>query len=261
MAHPIQSPTPAPAPRIIAGILVFLGLLIVWYNQTGNDTDDPLPPSSHSFKVTFPPNKIVDGTLGSIPYYHCAADMESVEPSQVKDIVLLHGSKFTKEDWKTSQILSLLCSYSQTSVTAFDLSVRSDSDALIPLIQRMPGENLVSQLPITGLVTPSASGYAVVSGIQQGKVGQLQQVIGMWIPVASGSVSQLQTSQLIAVKDSHWPVWAIYGDKDVGGRQVSTTLANEAGASVQEFTGGHPFYLSTPNEFVSALCQKLGITK
>src|SRR5210317_703095 len=40
--------------------------------------------------------EIITGTLdGGIPYYHCAGNQD-------KHLVLLHGARFSKEDWITS---------------------------------------------------------------------------------------------------------------------------------------------------------------
>jgi hypothetical protein len=220
-------------------------------------------------------NEIVQGLSGDVPYYHCpgirtgstTTSTSSGSSSNHKDIVLLHGSKFTKEDWKTSGILEKLCqsgdasSYS-LSVTALDLHVLSNHEVLQQTLIGLAANNLVT-LPVSAIVTPSASGFAMVDWLQQadqqlgGVIADIQRNnVQAWIPIASPSISLPTDAQLSALA-SHtptpYPILAIYGSRDGPGQQVSQRLHRLAGAVVIELEGGHPCYLDSPDAFVETV--------
>merc|ERR1712238_214888 len=136
------------------------------------------------------------------------------------DLVLLHGSAFTKEDWKTTtegiHILSLFHQeFPSLSITAVDLPVSADHHQLVALLEAMvqhPTHNLISSFPIAGLVTPSASGKSMTDWICSNNenekennnhndtvllpITKLSQYIHYWIPVASNSVKHCTEAQL-----------------------------------------------------------------
>ena len=193
-----------------------------------------------------------------ISYYHCAATA-----SHQLSIVLLHGSAFTKENWKRSGIMQLLCSISSSlQVTALDLSVKATAADLKTVLEALHDQHLVS-LPITALVTPSASGAAVAEWISQGYERHasrvLLQYVETWIPVASSAVVNVKAAALQTLKDLNWPILAVYGDLDSSGRRNMERLGQEAGATVKELHGRHPVYLDSPTEFVLTILDYLNV--
>ncbi|KAL7558740.1 hypothetical protein ACA910_010896 [Epithemia clementina (nom. ined.)] len=210
---------------------------------------------------------ILKGEIESIPYYHCSA-AATTNRDDIVDIVLLHGAKFTKEDWKRSGILQSLCQQDRVRVTALDLTVSATYKSLVRVLQSLTTATSpagttttteVIRLPVAALVTPSASGFAIVSAIEEKEQSQVAQLTRLWVPVASGSVKSLTAEQLHTVRKESFSIWAIHGDQDAMGQQVSTKLKEEAGAEVMEFPGPHPFYLDIPEQFSRALLKKLGV--
>ena len=257
-------------------VIVFVILSFVLMMQSYGSADEeetsatnPQAKSSSAFRDKTVSNQhkdIVKGTLNSVDYYHCGASTTAIEQDTVVDIVLLHGSRFTKEDWKTSKILPLLCLQNRVRVTALDLPTSATYTSMVPLLEALSKQQHKQQplvkLPVHALVTPSASGRAVVSAIEQGTVAQIAKVTRLWIPVASYGANSLTKEQLQAVVDQQdLNVWAIYGDLDTKGKRVSLKLQQEANADVVEFKGGHPFYLDIPEKFVQELLKKLGVSE
>jgi len=215
--------------------------------------------------------EILEGLVGDVSYYRCdstaaAAATTTTTTTIVSDasmvdvphydLVLLHGAAFTKEDWKTSGILQKLCLKQGVTVTALDLHVRSTHDLLKQTLQGLANNQLVT-LPLTGLVTPSASGFAIIDWLANGSVDQLKEYVSSWIPVASPAVMQATDKDLAAL--ASFPVLAIYGDRDARGKQVSERLENTAGATKVELNGGHPCYLDSPDAFVDTVVKYLRI--
>lgn len=249
--------------KIVIGILLTLALFVLWTSMIGSgagqsSSSDASKSSLAHSKDSSAASQITEGTLGSTPYYHCGPGTNVDSSSEIKHIVLLHGARFTKEDWKSSGILDMLCHYNQLSVTAFDLNVKSTYKELVPLLKQL-GNTHMATLPIAALVTPSASGLSVVSALRDGQLSQIQALVNLWVPVASGSVQQLTAPQLAAAKNKDFTILAMNGDQDGMGQTVGHKLANEAGAETMEFRGGHPFYLSIPREFTNALVQILDV--
>jgi hypothetical protein len=196
---------------------------------------------------------------GSEAYYHCPATINSTNNNkQVQDIVLWHGSSFTKEEWKTKGILQQLCIVEHFSVTALDLFVLSDHEVLVGLLNALQNEQQILTLPVAAIVTPSASGYGIVDWINQDTQGFVDSV-QLWVPVACGSVTSLNASKMNLLKNApyEFPVLAIYGNEDTSGKRLSELLGDEMGAEVVELQGGHPVYLQDPDAFVETLSKKL----
>jgi hypothetical protein len=178
-----------------------------------------------------------------IDYYQCNND-----GSAKKHLVLLHGSKFTKEDWKTSGILQDFCSY-PIIVSAIDLPVSAGYQELQQLLNDLA-------LPVTGLVTPSASGKTITDWIMNGPVEELPKYIDWWIPVASGSVHQLSTTQLQTLQSVK--ILSIYGDQDPNmGHDTSAKLQQWSNAVSVEIPGRHPCYLDSPKQFVTIIIKNI----
>lgn len=204
--------------------------------------------------------EIIERTFDSIPYYHCS-EGEGVSALETRDIVLLHGAKYTKEDWKTSGVLKILCNYNHVNVLALDLPVSTEYKVLFQLLEGLAREKIITKLPLAALVTPSASGKAVVTAIQSDKVKTLGEGIArVWVPIACSDVRSLTAQQLRSVKESRFlSVWSVHGDQDEMGKTVSSKLQKEAGSEVSVFSGGHAFYLNVPHEFAMALTKRLEV--
>mmetsp|Transcript_26516 Transcript_26516/g.62323 ORF Transcript_26516/g.62323 Transcript_26516/m.62323 type:complete len:384 (-) Transcript_26516:556-1707(-) len=201
-----------------------------------------------------PPSPIW-GTVGddNVSYYHQPAASPTARNHH---LVLLHGSAFTKEDWKTSGILGLFHrEFPAVTVTALDLPVSADHGALARLMRSMRDEDLIEQLPISALVTPSASGYSITSWIREESSEGLSSYVSAWIPVASYSVAQCSPGDLETLRAQRpdVSVLAIYGDRDKQGGTVMESLREHSGAEVLELPGRHPVYLDSPSEFVEAV--------
>jgi hypothetical protein len=201
------------------------------------------------------PLSLVWGTVGAdnIPYYHQPATSPTEENHH---IVLLHGSAFTKEDWKSSGILNLFRkNFPSITLTALDLPVSAGHDALERLLRSMRDEDLIQQLPISALVTPSASGKTITTWITEESSNGLSSYLSTWIPVASYSVNKCSAKEISTLSDQQpdLSVLAIYGSKDRNGKKVTQMLQDYAGAKTLELTGGHPVYLESPEAFVRAV--------
>jgi hypothetical protein len=213
------------------------------------------------------------GTLASIPYYRCSSfDSSSATAAMIgtsesgtmakrrRHIVLLHGSAFTKENWKTSGILDRFCGSRSSSsiavvVTALDLPVTAKHADLMAILNAM-GPN---DLPVAALVTPSASGTTVLDGIfgnakNKNSMAELKGRVERWIPVATNALNQYSVAQLQNVGIGRdWPILAIYGDQDKPGKRSSELLRDGAGAVVVQLPGRHPVYLDAPDAFVKTI--------
>ena len=200
-----------------------------------------------------------------IAYYHQAAASSSTSIQQ-HSLVLLHGSKFTKEDWiqnssssTSKNIISMFHKqfpYS-ISITAVDLPVKADHNQLVSLLEAMQDKGLIL-LPVS-IVTPSASGFSIVDWIMNDDhdvTNKLPTYIHTWIPVASGSVLRFTNEQLTKIdllEDFH--IFAINGNLDKMGKKVTKKLVKHTSTITKsiELKGGHPVYLDSPNEFVNAI--------
>eukprot|EP00531_Pseudo-nitzschia_arenysensis_P019484 CAMPEP_0116125302 /NCGR_PEP_ID=MMETSP0329-20121206/5740_1 /TAXON_ID=697910 /ORGANISM="Pseudo-nitzschia arenysensis, Strain B593" /LENGTH=330 /DNA_ID=CAMNT_0003619337 /DNA_START=187 /DNA_END=1179 /DNA_ORIENTATION=+ len=222
-----------------------------------SDKDGKTENSNTNFYSEKEPVALIHGTVGDdqISYYHQPA----ISPTEENyHLVLLHGSAFSKEDWKTSGIFGLFQrNFPSISVTALDLSVRADHRKLKKLLRSMRDEDLVEQLPVSGLVTPSASGKSITTWItEEAKSGlDMENYISLWIPVASYSVASCSTSDLESLQreSSGVGVLAIYGDQDRNGKKVMQSLHDHSGAKLLELPGRHPVYLDSPDAFVKAV--------
>ncbi|CAJ1954805.1 unnamed protein product [Cylindrotheca closterium] len=196
----------------------------------------------------------VYGETRHVPYYHCASNFS---PDQSHHLVLLHGARFTKEDWKSSGIFETLCSNPHVSVSAMDLSIEAGHRDIAGMLSAMKEEAQIN-LPVT-LITPSASGMGIVDWMSNGRLPDLPKYVQKWIPVACFAVSAATEDQLARLSRlEHFDVLAIFGSKDRGGRDISTRLEDYVGARSLELDGGHACYLDSPHEFSSAVLKFLG---
>jgi hypothetical protein len=196
--------------------------------------------------------ELLQSSVGSIPYYHC--------PGTKNDLVLLHGSKFTKEDWRTSGILGSFCGQDDLSVTALDLSVRATHTELQAILTDLEDKGRL-RLPVSAIVTPSASGFTMVDwlGAANPDSSALLNFTKGWVPVASGSVMTAPDQLLTTWRSSmsRLMVLAVHGDQDKGGKISSSRLKQIMDAKVVELPGRHPCYLDSPDAFVSTVLEHI----
>lgn len=236
------------AKSVATGLVGVITLLLVWchgsFKARNDSTLEQLQCSA----------SIQHGTASNgIAYYHCCQNKnnhDTVSSTDAIQLVLLHGARFTKEDYKTSGLLDLFCS-NGASVIALDLSVKASAKDLQTMLEVLVQDGLVNARPIS-LVTPSASGYGVVDWINTGDLEAFRAHIQHWIPVASPSIANASTERL-EQELLHSSILAVYGDKDALGKQVSQRLGKYAGATVVEIPGSHPCYLDSPDMFVTTV--------
>jgi pimeloyl-ACP methyl ester carboxylesterase len=266
--HPLCAFVPIAALLLLILIVATLELPATRSSKTRRYSSliDKIHDTSASRTASDHDRKILQDTLNlhvagqkNIPYFHCAA-----KAAHVHSIVLLHGAAFTKEIWTSTGILQQLCSISSSlQVTALDLSVKASAADLKAVLNALHKTKLVLELPVTALVTPSASGGAVADWIAQGYDQQnsqeILQYIETWMPVASFAVSDISVDALQAMKELNWPMFAIYGDLDSAGRRSMKRLGKYAGATVKELHGKHPVYRDSPTEFVLAILDYLNV--
>jgi len=213
----------------------------------------------------------------SLPYLHCGPVFNgdtSFDPTSDVEVILLHGAAFTKKNWEESGILKSLCTLGnrlgdgdirrrRTSVIALDLSVKSTGEELSAAKHALYERAKILSGKPSLVVTPSASGKAMVELAQyyhhdtklmtNGPL--LKETVQAWISVASPAVisPKLQDSELRSFVDAEIPVLAIHGDKDMMGKKVTKRLVGVADAEGVELKGSHPCYLDSPDEFVNTV--------
>lgn len=198
----------------------------------------------------------------SIPYHHCGPsygrmDHNPGSSSAPPEVLLLHGAKFTHEDWKQSEILSKLCRAGNPtlSATAVDLPTRSNDHAagLVGVVRALAREGVLSGQPLI-VVTPSAGGAKVLALLhhptEDGEADVLSQTVRAWVPVAS---PLLKYSDQDLRRFRALPVLALYGTEDPMGERVGARLKQVAGATVKTFEGGHAGYFQQQDVFVNDL--------
>jgi hypothetical protein len=246
---------------IIAGILAVVAFYFIVKNQNGAN-DAGLSGSTSIVKGVPVPRKpvtISEGQHRNIPYYFCTGKSSGLEA--VVNLVLLHGGKFTKEDWKTSGLLERFCNVRRLSVMAMDLPVSANHEEVFKMLRTLATDGYISQLPVA-LVTPSASGHAISDWLINDDPERLPGVIQHWIPVATASVSKVSDDQLKAIKllpPGNFTILAIHGDQDKDGQETSERLKKVAGAKTVQIPGGHSCYMDSPDEFVSVIVNYLGL--
>ncbi|KAL3772827.1 hypothetical protein ACHAW5_009504 [Stephanodiscus triporus] len=210
-----------------------------------------------------------DGGGKVLPYYHCGPlpSSSSRDDAGMTELVLLHGAAFTKEDWKTSGILDMLCEINNEedegdlSILALDLPVSADGRELGMAFDALASDRMLTGRPAT-FVSPSASGKAIVGLGEMATTGdgdghELTRIVRAWIPVASGAVLKAADSTLIRYRDAKIPILSIHGDKDEPGKRATEKLKELSDANGVELEGRHPVYLDSPEEFVREVMQFL----
>lgn len=201
------------------------------------------------------PGELRESAAAGIAYFHCIGQRSSTD-APLHEFILLHGASFTKEIWNTSGILDIFCNdHEDTSVIALDLSISAKHDDLQLVIDALKQSGVVKNLPISGIVTPSASGATINDWIFNGNLTSLKEQFMVWIPVSSPSIAD-HTPQNYTDTIGDWDVLAIYGDQDSAGKKISQRVTSGVNESkTVELQGGHAVYLQSPNDFVKTVVQ------
>jgi len=239
---------------ILGGVflVVLIIVIVLAVVLSRNDKNNGLTSTSSAARESNGDLQFYNGTLSensvsNIGYYHCLSPSSPVG----SDIVLLHGGAFSKEEWKTTGIMDDFCGRSFTAI-ALDLPTSTNSEQLYDLLHEMAVAQLI-RLPVT-LVTPSASGWAIVDWIRGTSILHLlDDVVSTWVPVAVGTLNVLSDKEISVLRDQNLRVLAIYGDEDTSGGELSNKLGELVGATVVELKGGHPVYLNSPDKFVQTI--------
>ncbi|KAI2492765.1 hypothetical protein MHU86_21770 [Fragilaria crotonensis] len=230
---------------VVANGLIFFVLLVGWYSSDLLGWSSPTEENTlvlagskdEASKSTL--GAIIEGTAGGIPYLHCSPSSSATKT----DLVLLHGSSFSKENWRTSGLLQKLCNH--YSVTALDLSTRAGRKELKHVLDALKHDGICN-IPVD-IITPSASGNTIVDWLSD--TPELEEYIHKWIPVASRAIAQADKDKLSEI--GKWlPILAIHGDEDKSGGLLSNILGTYSHAKVVEIPGKHPCYLDSPDLFV-----------
>jgi hypothetical protein len=205
------------------------------------------------------PVHILSDQSNNIPFYYCHTEGTdpSPESESARSLILLHGAKFTREDWKAApqNLLQKFCSsptQHSLHVYAVDLPQNTHGYLQAFLVAMTQSHNL--QTPVS-LVTPSASGVTMVGWLSDDRASStIPQFVRQWIPVAALSVIAANEADLGKLNQLYRiPVLAIYGDQDPQGRICSNKLHMVADAKVVELEGTHPCYLDSPVDFVETV--------
>ncbi len=232
-------------------LLAVCGIVLALFIYTSNSTASRAKHNQFvdvGTKQVSGSKEVSTGTVTNIDYYHCVGNE--------RHMVLLHGARFTKEDWKTSGILESFCKVPGLSVTAINLPVSASHEELQALLDAMQTAQLLTT-PVT-LVTPSASGKTITDWMMNGDVATLISYVSKWIPIAAGSVASVADDQLTSLNNK-LSIFAIYGSRDSMGKEVTERLASLAAADTLEIEGGHPCYMESPEDFVLAVLKNMGL--
>ena len=227
-------------------------------------------PNTKNAKPMSPSPSLIEGSIGGeigsthhgstqeIAYYHQPATT-STRASTHRHVLLLHGSAFTKENWRSSGILELVgTNFPWLAVTALDLPVSADYRQLVDALEDLRREGIVRSLPVSALVTPSASGKSVTDWINAASsattkkknkdntnsdsgsdddsddssslttltaVPKITDYVRLWVPVASYSVAKSSASQLQAFITTTTTTNVIGGSKTTRTNTKPTTAS------------------------------------
>jgi hypothetical protein len=238
-------------------VMVFAVLLLILtffssnsHRDTNSHVGDIVPNVVH-VKSGLKTN-ITEGTVGGVPYLHCyPLSEESTPVLSKKNLILLHGAKFTKEDWRKESLMEKLCR--DMPVTALDLDKQAGYMELRNVLDALKTESMC-QFPVN-IITPSASGFTIIDWLRN--VNELTRYVHRWIPVASPAIASTADGLLGQLKGKI-DILAIYGDRDSGGKLVSERLESLCRAQLVEIPGGHPCYFDSPDLFVTNVRSFLG---
>lgn len=252
---------------------LYVILIISFYILCKVLFSSPIPNHGYRTKNKF---KVTTGiTQGGqhesyISYYHCGPKYTYDQDDSI-ELLLLHGSNYTKEDWRKSNILQKLCSNNKKySVTAADLSITSDGNGFIDLFTSLVDDNIISGRPIN-VITPSESSKCIISLAEyattttksseiEESFHYLEQTINSWIPIVGSSKILINASEasLVEFSKKDIPILAIHGIKDnnnMDSIKVTNRLIKFSNAEKAVLSGdGHnSYYFDDPDNFVNIL--------
>ena len=218
--------------------------------------------TSQEGEIQLTRGKIPIDDFTSIPYVHSGPTYSSSGATRPKELLLLHGMKFTKETWVKHEIISTMSRFEPSlSITAVDLAATADGTALVDLFNGLVKANLLSGQPVF-ILSPSASGKSVVDLLEMSMLATAEeaenepvvpQILRGWIPVACGKVQSTSNDVLDQINKFRIPILALYGDLDTSGRVTSQKLKEIGMSNVEviEMQGGHPVYLDDTAKFIN----------
>jgi len=198
---------------LMLSVFVYILGSSLWAMKAANVVVNSDSSSGSVSRITTTTTEIHTGKTphGGLDYYYCNGPVNGVIAMQ--QIVLLHGSSFTKEVWKKLGILQNFCQCGVT-VAALDLSVQASPMDLMQALQELQETKIVAD-PIDTLVTPSALGLAITEALllksdNPYNVAALQQRVRLWVPATCLSVTAVGDPTQLS-KLQNWPILAIYG--------------------------------------------------
>lgn len=163
-------------------------------------------------------------------------------------VLLLHGMRFSKENWKTLGTLDTLLESGYRAI-AVDLPGYGDSEQSPDLSNEEFLRQFMTKLDLesTVIVSPSMSGGFAIPVVFSGRP-----VLSGWVPISPVSIS---SHKLEEYQSLQLPVLAVYGENDNQFRsQVEKYLGSIPGVRMKMIEGGsHPCYLDSPDVWHQSL--------
>jgi len=157
-------------------------------------------------------------------------------------VLLLHGMRYSKENWKTLGTLDTLLQNGYRAI-AVDLPGYGDSEPILELSHEQFIRQFIAKVDAesTVIVSPSMSG-----GFAIPVVFSEPALLSGWVPVAPVSITSHKLSEYQALR---LPVLAVYGENDNQFRnQVEEYLGAIPEVTLKMIPGGsHPCYLDNPD--------------
>ncbi|CAM9675863.1 unnamed protein product [Ectocarpus sp. 4 AP-2014] len=181
------------------------------------------------------------GNLGRSP-----SSPTGEEAGAVRNVLLLHGAKFSAQTWQDLGTLSLLAT-NGFRVAAVNLPTRemtTPRDELLELICSGLGMGVDSPAVI---VSPSMSGSFSVPLLLR-----KPELFAGYVPVAPGEALSHTAEDFAAVTGV--PALIVYGELDRMGSRASSLLSSIPGSRVLMVPGAsHPCYIDEPDMFHESL--------
>lgn len=183
---------------------------------------------------------------------------EPTHQSPTLCVLLLHGIRFSSENWLSLKTLSKLAEAGYRAV-AIDLPGLGKSQSAIPPVplgQLAPGSFLQRVFAALALgpavvISPSLSGsYSLPFLFEH------PDLVKAYVPVAPICTDKFTAAQYASIKT---PTLIVYGDQDLQLGEISlSNLKNLANHKVMVMKGaGHPCYLDNPDEWHRGLLEFL----
>lgn len=173
-----------------------------------------------------------------------------------KDVLLLHGAKFSSKTWESSGTVKLLCNEGfrvfAVDLPDFGLSSLTSSNNIDPKPEEILDKIIVTlgiKKPI--IVSPSMSGRFSLPFLLSHP-----EKVGGFVPVAPTLPPRFDAA---SVKASTFPTLVVWGSNDTAGRERSKCFSSFSGrVELFEMTrANHACYLDDPDAFHKRLIEFL----